>query len=379
MSRKGRLRKLKKEFEAEWSSHYWGFISKHLDKRLDWLPLSKSPYITTGIIENNLHLPWLIRYLSLNPNMNLKFVRQHSNWNWNWILLSSVIPMKEILANLDLPWSWMLMSKNKELTMEVINRFPDKNWDWSSISLLPFVNMKVINKHPDKRWHWYNVSLHPSITFKDVLNNPDKPWDWYALAQNPNINIRTILRHRRHLWNWKALSKNRGMTMAAIQNSPKRPWVWEAVSDNPNLTAQMVEDYPQEDWCWESVSRNVDLGQWHPRASNPVWFFLLTVNNIRLRTDMVSENPSLTIDMIESFPDMFWDWEHISRNTFHKEREAFLLEKAKKHIAAYRIQQCYSNALTIPTNKLGEKHINKGYDECVQLFEAFAALKKTQS
>ena len=166
------------------------------------------------------------------------------------------------------------------------------------------------------------------------------------------------------------------MTMSVIENNPKRPWVWESVSENPNLTAQMVEDYPQENWCWESVSRNVDLGQWHPRASNPTIFTAIIISP---HTDMMSENPSLTIDMIESFPDMFWDWEHISRNTFHKEREVFLLEKAKKHIAAYRIQQCYSNALTIPTNKLGEKLINKHYDEYVQLVKTLrAAQAKTQ-
>jgi hypothetical protein len=372
MSRKGRLRKLRKEFEAEWSSHYWNFISRHLDERLDWKALSKCPYISTDIIENNLHLPWRIRYLSLNPNMNLKFVKKYSHWNWNWYFLSSVIPMKEILANLDLPWSWMLMSKNKELTMEVIERFPDKNWGWSSISLLPFVNMKVINEHPDKRWLWYHVSLHPSITFKDVVNNPDKPWDWYALAQNPNINIRTILRHRRHPWHWKALSRNRGMTMAAIENNPKRPWAWEAVSENPNLTVQMVEDHHYENWCWESVSRNVDIGH------GPRMIELLHRLLQLFHMSMLSENPSVTIDIIEShflLQHMSWDWEHISKNTFHKEREAFLLEKAKKHIAAYRIQQCYLNAITIPTNKLGEKLINKHYDEYVQAFKTLRATR----
>jgi len=159
--------------------------------------------------------------------------------------------------------------------------------------------------------------------------------------------------------------------MAAIENNPKRRWVWEDVSKNPNLTAQMVEDHPYENWCWESVSRNVDLGD------APSMFVTISHRLLQLfHMDMMSENPSLTIDMIESFPDISWDWEHISKNTFHKEREAFLLEKAKKHIAAYRIQQCYLNALTIPTNKLGEKLINKHYEEYVQAVKVLAAQKQ---
>ena len=153
MSRKVRIKKFFREFESEWSQHYWSFISRHLDKDLNWKRLSKCSYITQEIIENNLDLPWSIYWMSLNPNMTLKFVKKYSNWGWNWNFLSSVIPMKEILSNLDLPWSFMLMSRNNGLTMDIIESFPDKNWDWSSISLLPLVNMDVLNKYPKKIWN----------------------------------------------------------------------------------------------------------------------------------------------------------------------------------------------------------------------------------
>ena len=68
-----------------------------------------------------------------------------------------------------------------------------------------------------------------------------------------------------------------------ILKYPEKPWDWEWISQNPNITMEMIEKYPEKSWNWE-------------------W---------------ISQNPNITMEMIEKYPEKPWNWDWISMNTFN--------------------------------------------------------------
>jgi len=58
------------------------------------------------------------------------------------------------------------------------------------------------------------------------------------------------------------------------------------------------------------------------------------------------------MEMIDNYPNKPWDWKYISRNLFTKDKELFILQTYKKHLAAFRIQQYYARAKYNPIYKL---------------------------
>ena len=66
---------------------------------------------------------------------------------------------------------------------------------------------------------------------------------------------------------------------------------------------------------------------------------------------------------IQNNPDKPWIWKWKSKNTFNKEKEDFIIEEYRKHLAAYRIQNRWKNARVNPYCCLGLNKINRDYDQ----------------
>ena len=75
--------------------------------------------------------------------------------------------------------------------------------------------------------------------------------------------------------------------------------------------------------------------------------------------EWISDNPNLTLNIIEKYPARHWDWREISKKTFNKDKELMLETKYRKHLAAYKIQNKWRNARVDPNCKIGINRINR--------------------
>jgi hypothetical protein len=120
--------------------------------------------------------------------------------------------------------------------------------------------------------------------------------------------------------------------MDFFERHPDKPWDWYGISRNSNLTMDTVELLPDKAWDCDGISRN----------------------------------PNLTMDCIERHPNKPWNWSFISANVFAKEKEAFILQCYKEHIAAFRIQQYWFKAKLTPEYALCKKLVNQFYDKFIE-------------
>ena len=141
--------------------------------------------------------------------------------------------------------------------------------------------------------------------WKFIEDHPDIPWNWVGLSFNPNI-IDIIITHPNKSWDWNSLSSNPGITIDIVLAHPDKPW----------------------DWGW------------------------------------ISANPNITLDDVLAHPDKYWDWNDLSQNTFSKAKQNFVDKRYKEHLSAYRIQQCWNRAISIPTNPMCKRKQKRDYEKC---------------
>jgi len=117
----------------------WEIIQNNLDKKLNWLYISRNPNITWEIIQDNLD----------------------KEWNW-----------EEISIN------------NPNITWEIIQNNPEYPWVWKWISIKSYITWEIIQNNPDKFNNWGYISSNPNITWEIIQNNPDKAWNYYEILCN---------------------------------------------------------------------------------------------------------------------------------------------------------------------------------------------------
>ena len=115
---------------------------------------------------------------------------------------------------------------------------------------------------------------------------------------------------------------------------------WNYISQNPNITMEIIEKYPNKPWDWEFISENpnitIEFIEKYPYKS---WDW-----------DSISQNPNLTMEMImiENSPDKPWNWVCISKNKFTKEKELFYQKHYRIYLATFRLQQYFNRMYDNP-------------------------------
>ena len=84
----------------------------------------------------------------------------------------------------------------------------------------------------------------------------------------------------------------------------KLSYSWNGISQNPNITMEMIENSPDKKWDWYEVS------------SNPNLTMEMIENNLDKNWNWywISRNPNITMEFIENNPTKPWDWAGISCN-----------------------------------------------------------------
>ena len=93
---------------------------------------------------------------------------------------------------------------------------------------------------------------------------------------------------------------------------------------------KFIEDNPDKPWYWNALSRN----------------------------------PNITFDNVLIHPDKPWNWGNLSQNTFSKAKQRFINKRYKEYLSAYRIQQCWNRAISIPTNPMCKRKQIRDYEKC---------------
>lgn len=207
----------------------WCALSLSMDRRIpweemkrlvvprleDWFYLSGNKIVTIETVRENLHLPWSIQGLSLNPNTTLAVVRDNPGINWDFSCLSRNpnITLDQIIDNPDLPWKYSFLS-NPNLTVEKLREKRDVIKERFNVT---FESMEEIVERREQR---IDISveisaevyaemrlLSSSTTIERVKENPDLEWDWWQLSANRSITWIDIVENQHLPWNYHGLSQ----------------------------------------------------------------------------------------------------------------------------------------------------------------------------
>lgn len=96
----------------------------------------------------------------------------HEKWNWNWNIISSHknIKLNDIENNMEYPWVWKYVSLNPNLTLKFIKKYPYKSWNWNFISKELNITYEEFEEPGNMYlfWNFELLSVNPHITFKFI-------------------------------------------------------------------------------------------------------------------------------------------------------------------------------------------------------------------
>jgi len=367
-------------------------------KVIYWNILTMNPNTNLKFIEDNLDLYWSWNYLSENINFKFWIVDKYPDKDWNWCIISrlenipfnffmrysgdfkaykdnisSNLPIEDIIDSIkrgeNIEWVWGGISRNKSLRMGHVLSNLDKNLDFMEISKNPGIKMDDIENNRDLDWNWWHISMNPNFTNVDIekywdsnlnwhflsnkegvpleLLKKDENLDWFNIARNHKLTIEFIKTnnilndidyngkkiyrkcYNKKLWYWFLISLNKSITINNIENNMDLRWDWNYLSQNPNMTMGIVEEYDNIPWDIEGLS----------------------------------QNPNLYISYVENRKHYFWDWKEISFNKFEIDRLNYMVDKYKKYMMAFRIQQYWFNNRIDPKFIICQKKLNKDYNQ----------------
>ena len=349
IARSTRARRWRKNLRKEWFDHFWYKVAYPIVQMKRW---------------SN------IQGLSRNPNVSFEFIK----------------------ANLDLGWDWAGVSANPNVTMEIIEAHPEFPWDYhDGVSSNPNLTIEFVNERMDYPWRWDGVSACPNMTLGIIEDNPIFLWTWYfGISRNPNITIEFIKKHRDKDWNWHFVSQAKNIYPQDVEDHPLMSWEWDGLSYNPNITVDFLKRHLDKPWNWFMLSC-------HPNITLDMIDAIRITNEYGVRIDPwiahgLSGNPNISLQTMLERTDVLWRWnsvagntnltfedseflcrnKNVSRegyvcglNTFDREKTSFIAKKAREHMAAYRIQQCWFRTVTNPYCDIGARSLLKSYNKLV--------------
>jgi hypothetical protein len=174
---------------------------------------------------------------------------------------------------------------NPAATVSITKIYEKKHLEY--IRTKPNILCALIKEFPNENWNIQSLSENPNITWDIVEITIDKNWDWKRLSRyNPHITL-DVIKKFIDFWSWEDLSINSYITYDIIEALSDKPWNWNELSYNKCIKFS----YPQD------IYRNPELN---------MKFFEKHLE--RVNWDLLSENPNLTFDIVEKYPDKYWNW-----------------------------------------------------------------------
>lgn len=368
------------------------FVLKyHQTIPIDWSVLSTNTNISLENIEENLHLPWDFNRISCRNDLTLEFVRRHPDKEWNMLALSERANLWEDINKNAQNYCVYSAVNNPKITVEFIERHMDlytkDGFGWyltqilemdmigldfierhlellisvkksSIISQNPNVTVEFIRKHPDIDWDMYEISSNnPNITPEIVMANLDLDWDIDYLAGRSNFSLKDVQNiYGEHQFKWARYSMySLSFNFASVPEDKLSMLNWEYLSQSPHVkTAEVIEKYKKYiDWHMLSLSPHITMKFVNDHPEYP-W-----------KSHEFFRNPNCSLEMYEKYKSEVPT--HIRLKILDcplvADKEAFIEERYREHLSAYRIQQCWFRARTDPNYALCRKKLEADWGE----------------
>ena len=263
-----------------------------------------------------------------------RYIREHPEYSWDWSGISGNIRLTiETIAKYPELIRGRLTTKsiiyNDSLSMDFYHKFIAEGIAENDTTL-------------DQCHFWEYLSEHPKLTMEDVERYPDRPWSWSSLitnlGRNPEyfhqkfysnprftfverhcmyncvgnadwITIDYILEHPNFAWCWSEIAARRDVTLPILTKIlPLLEYDCETnypnMCRNPNLTINYIESHPEIEWCWRELSRNANI---------PVQTILSTPHHT-WGWKSLSSHPGLTWTDVQANPNQGWSWFCLSQH-----------------------------------------------------------------
>lgn len=367
-------------------------ISRHIENGSDWKnfvytcksnyrlntqsEINKRANHITTLLKKLPNVPWNL--INLARNKTTKFYdlidpynRSEIKDDYFWYVISSHpdLDFEYVINNVKKDWSWTCLSRHKNLKIEhLLNQLLFDKWYWSDVSeTFPNYNYLFLIPETKDKISLYCLTFNLHLTFDFVIANPEylKDWSYPGLSRKLDLDSK----YHEHpllkdIWDYKYVlnSTSRlekvlelgildkidghvfcerikltpdltrmlinisGMEMLFI--NPTFPFkilkefedyilkdhnIWKRLSENESLTMDIVASYPEyiDYWDWNTLCRRMSVKE---LLSCPTY-------SSRLEWVCLSSNSTLTPEDIINYPNGNWNWSFISIviNLYHKE------------------------------------------------------------
>lgn len=357
------------------------FIIKNIDLPWKWNSICGYNYsITPEIVDVNPTLPWNYDCLSGNVNfpVDVKFIRKNINrfWNWRNLTRHPNITLKDIYDNMDLPWylksvfhnpnidftllhkitpniDWEKLSRNKAITVDIIKANPYLPWSESGLMTNPNINQEIFEMFPNMKWNWVVMSSRVNIDF--VIKNNIDMFSMYFLSTSQYIKMNDIMTYELE-WDSIALCRNPNITIDFIRDYLIKKGLnisWDYVSINTAINHDDIIDNLDLPWVWNSVINNSSVD------------IIKIISKVKNNIDIMSNifwNHYCNIDFVDNFKGPI-NWLAVSIISREKEMELFIDKFRKEHIAALRLQRYWRYYSSNPIYSLAQRYIERQFNK----------------
>lgn len=118
---------------------------------------------------------------------DIDFIIENKQSQLNWNLLSSVVHIDDIMRHSELPWNYVFVSENPTLTIKIVKNRLHLKWNWPAISKNDNITKIDIQKNENLPFDWQNVAQNKNIDIKFVckyINHFYNSDCWINLSQN---------------------------------------------------------------------------------------------------------------------------------------------------------------------------------------------------
>ena len=183
----------------------------------------------------------------------------------------------------------------------------------------------------------YDISLDDLVTkyyqkLEAILPNPHDLF-WGKLSNRKDLTPEFIEKYIDKPWNYAALSYLPNITIDFIKKHIDKLWLWSYIQDNPALDAyELMREFPEH--ITDSIYDN-------PTLLRNMEYVMANQDNFNY--EFQANYKYVTLDIIESNPDLHWSWLSISRKpdlTIHfikKYKAKLIWEEVTKHITAKQL------------------------------------------
>lgn len=273
---------------------------------------------------------------NMTTNNNTEFSYMMKMWmdEWSLYYYKKILETYETSRNMKLCYENMChLHFNSNITWNTVKTLEHEKWNYDALSFNPNITWEIVQQNPDKPWNYSYLSMNPNITWEIVKNNKHMKWDYYYLSRNKNITIDIIHEEDDEKWSMSMFCRNNPNIDIEIfkkyklhrfslffASNPRLKWtdildnyetfcntagiLTSEVSLNPNITWEIVQSHPDIQWNWDMLSLNPNI-TWEIIQQNP---------NDPWNWELLAKNPNITWEIIQQNPDKHWDIKMFSEN-----------------------------------------------------------------